>query len=173
MNIQNNLTFKIANIDEVKEKWDYEIKIHPENLLYYKAANEFINEIKNGTRISYIAKLNNKIICDLTVIVKEKGILNEAKYYNDLVSDKRVFLCGLRTIKEYQGKGYFSKFYKYVENDLKEKGYKEISLSVNIKETKNLMMYFKWNYTNYIRTEIREGKKDTFIFNYYYKNIDI
>ena len=117
--------------------------------------------------------MNEEFISALKEIVKEKGILNEAKYPDDLVSDKRVFLCGLRTIKEYQGQGYFSKLYKYVENDLKEKGYKEISLSVDIKETKNLMMYFKWNYTNYIRTEIREGKMGTFIYNHYYKKIDI
>ena len=173
MNTQDNLILKIANINEVIEKWNYEIKIHPENILYCSAANEFINEIKKGTRITYIAKLNNQIISDLTVIIKEKGIINEAKYTNDLVSNKRVYICGVRTIKEYQGKGYLSKLFKFVENDLKKMGYEEICLSVYIKENKNLMMYFKWNYTNYIRTEIREGKEDIFIFNYYYKKIDI
>ena len=33
------------------------------------------------------------------------------------------YLSAFRTRKEYQGKGYFSKLYKFMEDDLKSRGY--------------------------------------------------
>ena len=173
MDIQDNLILKIATIDELKEKWDYEIKNHKGNIHYLQAANEAIRETKHGNRITYIAKLNNQIISDITVIIKEKGILSESKYTEDLISNIRVFLCDIRTIEDYQGKGYLSKLYKYVENDLKEKGYKEISLSYDTNNIKNKIMYTKWNYTNFIRSETRTSNNTTYTYDYYYKKIDI
>lgn len=171
--MEDKIEIKIANLDEAKEKWDYEVKIHPKNFLYRKAESECLREIKKGTRIPYILKLNNQIISDLTIIIKEKGILSEAKYTDDLVSDERVYMCCVRTNEEYQGKGYFSKLYRFVENDLKEKGYKEISLSVDIAKGKNTAIYTKLGFTNYIRTEVSRDFTKDYIFNYYYKKIDI
>ena len=169
--MENNYICRQATIDEIIKKWNYEVELHKDNLFYPFARKEFIEEAIKGTRITYIGLLNNEIICDITVILKEEGILSESQQKIDIVSNERCFLCALRTNKEYENKGYFSKLYKYVENELKEKGYKELSLSVDVSETRNLMIYFHWNYTNFIRTEIIHGKDKTYTFNYYYKKI--
>lgn len=171
MDTQNNYITKIANLKEIEEKWNYEKNINDNKELYEKTKNIYIEEVKKGNRIVYIGKLNNQIICDLTAILKEESILNEAKYSYDLVSDIRVHLCGFRTIKEYENKGYFSKLFKYVEEDLKNKGYSELSLSVEEKEERNIAIYKKWGFTNYIRTEILQTKDKQYIFHYYYKKI--
>lgn len=160
---------KIANIEEIEEKWDYEISIHGDNPLYIKAKNNYVNEVKKGTRIVYIGKLNGKIICDATAIIKEKGILNEAQSSKDLVSKKRAYLCAFRTKKKYENKGYFSKLYKFMENDLILKGYEEFTLSVDVSKTRNLIIYFKWGYINYLRTEIKYTSSRDIFFNYYLK----
>lgn len=171
MGKQNNYICKQATIEEITEKWNYEVEIHKDNLLYLLARKEFIEEAKKGTRIAYVGILDNKIICDATVIIKEEGILNEAQQKENLISTDRCYLCGLRTNKEYENKGYFSKLYNFMETDLKKKGYKELSLSVDVSKTRNLMIYFHWNYTNFIRTEIIHGKDRDYIHNYYYKKI--
>lgn len=171
MKKQNNYICKIATIDEIREKWDYEIKLHNNNELYIAAKNEYLEEAQKGTRITYIGKLGNDIICDATIIIKEEGIKKESSKTDNLISDKRCFMCAVRTNEEYQNKGYFSKLYKYIEEDLKKRGYKEISLYVDVSETKNLLMYFHWNYINYIRTEIKYSKTREYIFNYYYKEL--
>lgn len=171
MKEQNNYICKQASIDEIIKRWDYEVNLHNDNLLYPFAKKEFVEEAIKGTRIAYVGMLDNEIICDATVIIKKEGILNESQNKDNLVSDNRCFLCGLRTNKEYENKGYFSKLYKFMEEDLKRKGYTEISLSVNVEETRNLMIYFHWNYTNFIRTEIINNKDKNYIFNYYYKKI--
>lgn len=171
MKEQNNYICKQATIEEIIKKWDYEVELHKDNLLYPFAKKEFVEEALKGTRIAYVGILNGKIICDATAIIKEEGILNEAQQKDNLISSERCFLCGLRTNKEYENQGYFSKLYNFMENDLKKKGYKELSLSVDVRETRNLMIYFHLNYTNFIRTEIIHGKDRDYIHNYYYKKL--
>jgi ribosomal protein S18 acetylase RimI-like enzyme len=63
-------------------------------------------------------------------------------------------LCGFRTNKEYENQGYFSKLYKFIEQDLKSRGYKELSLGVEPKETRNVSIYKKFGFTNLIKSVI-------------------
>ncbi len=41
-----------------------------------------------------------------------------------LLSDSMAYLAAFRTNKEYEGKGYFSKLYRFVESDLNGKSTK-------------------------------------------------
>ena len=64
------------------------------------------------------------------------------------------YLAAFRTNKEFEGKGYFSKLYNFVENDLKEKGYTELSLGVGPEAVRNIEIYFHLGFRNYIKTVI-------------------
>lgn len=170
MENQDNYICKIASLDEIKKKWDYEIEIHSDNPLYLKAKEEYLKEAKKGTRIVYVGILGNEIICDVTAIIKKEGILSESRNHDDLVSDKRCFLCAFRTNKEYENKGYFSKLYKFMENDLIKKGFTEFSLSVDTSKKRNMDIYKKWNFTNFIRSEVILTTDYKYItYNYYFK----
>lgn len=165
MDTNTNYITKVATIDEIIDKWDYEASIHPDNILYPLAKKEFVEETAKGNRIVYIGLLNNEIICDLTAIIKKEGIGKEAGKIKDIITDKRVFLCAIRTNKEYQNNHYFSKLLEYAINDLKTKGYTEYSLSVEENNKKALEIYKHLGFTNYIGNELRYGHH----FFYYYK----
>ena len=160
-----------ATIEEIENRWKEETEKHKDIPLYIPVSKEFIEEAKKGTRITYIGKINNKIICDATVILKQEGIGKESTLKDEIINNKRVFLCAIRTDKEYENQGYFSELFHFIEKDLKKKGYTEISLSVDVKETRNLMIYFKLGFTNYINTAILYGNNKEYIFDYYYKKI--
>ena len=71
------------------------------------------------------------------------------------------YLAAFRTNKEYEGKGYFSKLYKFMENDLKNRGYSELSLGVGPEDDRNIEIYFHLGFRNYIKTVIEyEPSKD-------------
>lgn len=71
------------------------------------------------------------------------------------------YLAAFRTNKEYEGKGYFSKLYKFVENDLKNRGYTELSLGVGPEAVRNIEIYFHLGFRDYIKTLIEyELSKD-------------
>ena len=169
---QNRYVCQLATINDLNSFWEEEIKENPDNALYHMTKYQYINELKRKTRITYVGKINNEIISTATVIIEKNGLLNEAKSSKDLINSSRCFLCGVKTKKEYENKGYFSKLYKFIEKDIKKRGFKEISLSVDISITRNMIIYFHYNYINYIRTEVKKDKNNnTFYFNYYYKVI--
>lgn len=59
-----------------------------------------------------------------------------------------------------------------MENDLKEKGYKTLTLGVEPSKVRNIQIYFKWGFTKYIKTDYEyypNGEKA--IVNYYKKDV--
>lgn len=170
---------KIANLAEITAKCDYEINKHPNDNLWIKAKENQVNSFLNKSRIVYIGLLNNEIICEATAIIKPEGFIGETADFHELLSPKRIYLCAFRTNKEYEGMGYFSKLFHFMEKDLKSKGYTELSLGVEPCEVRNMQIYSKWGFTNFLRTSKEYlAAKDEFsepreeIVNYYFKKFN-
>lgn len=139
---------KIASLDELNIKWDYEInnaKEDKENWIIWKKSN--IERFQKGYIIPYYGILNGKIICECTAAINPSIVQNADK----LVDNKTAYLMAFRTIEDYQGKGYFSKLFKYMIDDLKNKGYKRVTLGVEPEETKNKKIYFKYGFNKHIK----------------------
>ena len=88
--------------------------------------------MKEKNTIVYYGVLNGTIISEATAFISNTDDTNE------LVNEHTSYLSAFRTRKEYQGKGYFSKLYKYMENDLKNRGY---TRSVIMKRTMRSKKY--------------------------------
>lgn len=156
----------VASKDQIIEKWDEEIKKHnySEEWKIYK--EQSLNNM--DTRIVYMGILDGKIITEATVIISGKDKCMENK--DDLVDNGKAYLSAFRTNKKYENQGYFSKLYKFMENDLKSKGFKSITLGVEPKKVRNIQIYFKWGFTKYIKTgycKYADGK--VAVVNYYEK----
>ena len=140
---------KIASIDEVITKWNYEIKKQKQRKSALELLkNNAVENIKNGQAITYYGKLNDKIICQATAMFDEDIIQNSEA----LVGIQTVYLCNFSTDKKYQGKGYFSKLFKFVIEDLKNKGYTKYTLGVEPKEIKNLQIYRHFGFNKLIKS---------------------
>lgn len=166
-----NFTCKIAPLSDIEKRWDTLIKNHPDNPNWSIWKNDTTINNKNNYRISYYGYLDGLIITEATAIISplDTAISNSEK----LISNDMAYLTGFRTDSKYQNKGYFSKLYKYMEEDLKNRGFTKLSLGVEPQEVKNMMIYFKYGFTNYIKTATETyptGK--TITVNYYYKEIN-
>ncbi len=138
---------KIATIDEMETKWNYEIKKHKSpNWKIWKA--EAIERVKNGQSIVYYVILNGKIICEMTAILDRSVVQNSDK----LVDEKTAYVCAFRTIEQYQRKGYFSKLFRFAIDDLKSRGYEKFTLGVEPTEPKNLKIYQHLGFNNFIKS---------------------
>ena len=62
-------------------------------------------------------------ILNETIISEATAFISNTDDTNSLVNEYTAYLSAFRTRKEYQGKGYFSKLYKFMEDDLKSRGY--------------------------------------------------
>lgn len=168
LNDDNNYKCVVATKDLIIQKWDEEIKKHNNSNLFKEFKIQSLRNINN--RIVYMGIIENKIITEATAIISKNDLDMQNK--DDLIGDGKVYLSAFRTNKKYQNKGYFSKLYKFMENDLKEKGYKTLTLGVEPRETKNMQIYFKWGFNRYIKTDYEyypNGEK--IIVNYYEKDL--
>ena len=138
---------KIATVGEIEAKWNYEIKKNRNfNWKMWKA--EAVERAKHNQCISYYGILNGKIICEATAML-DAGIVQNS---NGLVDEKIVYLCAFRTNKKYQGKGYFSKLFKFMIDDLKYKGFEKVTLGVEPSETENLNIYKHLGFNKFIKS---------------------
>ena len=80
-----------------------------ENWIIWKGQN--IKNYKNGKIIPYYGIINDQIICEATAVLTSDNVQNS----NKLVDDPTAYLTAFRTNKEYEGKGYFSILYKFME----------------------------------------------------------
>ena len=143
-----NYICKIATIEEMNIKWDYEISIainNKENWIVWKEQN--IKNYQNGKIIPYYGILDGQIICEATAVLTSDIVQNSDK----LVDDTTAYLTAFRTNKEYEGKGYFSKLYKFMEEDLKNKGYTLLTLGAEPKEIRNKKIYNHYGFVEYIK----------------------
>ena len=108
---------KIATLKEMEQNWNYLIEIHPNNNIWKRYKEESIKNMKEKNTIVYYGLLNGMIISEATAFISNTNDTNE------LVNEHTSYLSAFRTRKEYQGKGYFSKLYKFMEDDLKKRGY--------------------------------------------------
>lgn len=164
------MNYKCVIGDEklVSQKLDYEIKIHNNSMKWIKFKEITLNNLDN--RIIYLGMIDDTIICEATAVINKLDY--EVKNKSEFVNKDTVYLCAFRTNKEYQNKGYFSRLYKFMENDLKKQGIKKLILGVEPSEVRNMMIYFKYGFVNYINSYMEKypnGEK--YLVSYYYKNI--
>jgi len=138
---------KIASINEMERKWNYEIKKNKSpNWKIWKA--EAIERVKNGQSIAYYGILDNKIICEATAMLDKSIVQNS----DNLVDNKTAYLCAFRTIEKYQGKGCFSKLFSFMINDLKNREYERVTLGVEPNEKESLKMYQHLGFDEFIKS---------------------
>ncbi len=149
-----NFICKVASREELLRRWEYLIKIHPNNNKWIEFKENALKHYDEKSTISYLGFLNNEIICEVTAYIKNSAFIGDISEPSGLLSDSMAYLAAFRTNKEYEGQGYFSKLYYFVENDLKNRGYKELSLGVGPEAVRNMEIYFHLGFKEYIKTVI-------------------
>lgn len=168
LNIESNYKCVIATEELLNKKWNIEIKKHDNSDVWKKFKIESLRNIDN--RIVYMGILNDEIITESTAIISENDIDMQNKV--GLIGEGKAYLTAFRTNKEFENQGYFSKLYSFMEEDLKKRGFKSLTLGVEPCETRNIQIYFKWGFTKYIKTDYEyysNGEK--ILVNYYEKEL--
>ena len=158
----------IASKDFIIKKWDQEIENHNYANDWIMFKEESLNNL--DTRIVYMGILNDEIITECTAIISLKDLNIQNKEI--LIENNKAYLTAFRTNKEYQNKGYFSKLYKFMEDDLKNRGFKYLTIGVEPCEVRNIQIYFKWGFTKYLKScyEVYPNLEKTLV-NYYEKEL--
>jgi len=163
----------IASFSDAEKLWVRKEELNPDDLSIKIWKEKALNGIKKGTRIYYYGYLDGKVICEAAALLNPEEVQNG----DGLSGGDTVYLSAFKTAEEYRGNGYFSLLYKFMEEDLKSRGYKKLTLGVEPSEVKNMMIYFKWGYTEFIKTAYEiypsedGGEDEKILVNYYAKNL--
>ena len=140
---------KIDSFQEMNIKWNYEIaqrEKDKDNWIVWKKRS--IENYERGYTIPYYGILEGNIICEATAMVHPKVVQNS----DGLVGGHTVYLSAFRTIDKFQGKGYFSKLFHFMMDDLQQKGFTKATLGVEPDEEKNKEIYAHYGFTEYIKS---------------------
>ena len=142
---------KIASLEEMNTKWDYEIA-HAgddrDNWITWKKSS--LQHAKEGKSLPYYGILDGKIISEATAVMDGSIAQNS----DGLVDEKTAYLSAFRTIPGYQGKGYFSKLFWFMLSDLKSRGYEKVTLGVEPEELENKQIYAHYGFTEHIKNGV-------------------
>lgn len=161
----NKYICKIASQEEMNTKWDYEIAHavdDKENWVIWKKSS--IEHMLEGKALPYYGILDGQIISEATAILDGSIAQNS----DGLVDEKTAYLSAFRTIPEYQGKGYFSKLFWFMLEDLKSRGYEKVTLGVEPEEVENKKIYFHYGFTEHMKNGVETYPDGTQIDVEYY-----
>lgn len=103
---------------------------------------------KQSHIIPYYGILGSNIICEATAMLHPKIVQNSS----GLVGSHTVYLSAFRTNDKFQGKGYFSKLFHFMIDDLWHRGFTKATLGVEPVEEKNKDIYTHYGFTEYIKS---------------------
>ncbi len=146
---------KEADREELIRRWEYLIKINPGDNRWIRFREDALKHYDEKSTISYLGFLDDEIICEATAYIKDSAFIGDISEPSGLLSDSMSYLAAFRTNKEYEGKGYFRKLYDFAENDLRKRGYIELSLGVGPEAVRNMEIYFHLGFRDYIKTVIQ------------------
>lgn len=156
---------RIPTFDEILRKRDYEIETADDKSNRKIWKDEFIEYYKNERAIPYYWFLDDEIICEATAFISKNGVTNP----DGLVDDSIAYLCAFRTVKKYQGQGYFSTLFKYMVDDLKDKWYKILTVGVEPQSITNKKIYSHYGFDELVKTDVEKNPDWRLVTVEYYK----
>lgn len=157
---------KIADRSEMERKWDYEIAHAGKNRRSWEIWKEqALRNREEGKTLPYYGILNGEIICEATAMLCPEAVQNA----KGLVDAKTAYLSAFRTIEGYRGQGYFSRLFRFMLNNLKDRGYEAVTLGAEPQEMKNKAIYAHYGFTEWLKTAEETYPDGTVITVEYYR----
>ncbi len=147
----DNYVCRIASLEEMHVRWDYNIAAASkdrENWIIWKSEN--IDQFIRGLIIPYYGLLDGEVICECTAVIRPEALSDP----EGLVDDRTAYLSAFRTSEGYRGKGYFSRLFRFMLDDLRSRGYEKVTLGVEPDETENKEIYRHLGFLTHIKDAV-------------------
>lgn len=102
--------------------------------------DRFYKELQHKNRITFVYTKEEEYIAEVSIVFNK----NDEDY---TIPSKRIYISRIIVKKEFRGKGYGKKLMNYAIEYAKSKGYKEISLGVNLDNYIAFKLYVNLGFT--------------------------
>lgn len=157
---------KVADRSDMEHRWETLIAEAGEDranwVIWKKSA---IRQAAAGESLPYYGILDSEIICEATACLCAQNVQNA----EGLIDEKTAYLCAFRTVEACRGKGYFSRLLRWLLDDLRQRGYKAVTLGVEPEETQNRQIYAHFGFDEYVKSATERYPDGTVITVDYYR----
>lgn len=160
---------KIASTKELEKIFDDKIAANPDDEHIPAQKARRMKDAANKTKLFFFGFLNGEMITEANVTISSNDI--HTQNIDKVMNDKTAYLSAFLTKEEYRGRGYFSKLYTFMENELAKMGFEYLTLGVEPEEEKNKAIYHKWGYTELVYTGVEKFDGMTVNVEYYRKKL--
>lgn len=102
--------------------------------------DRFYSELQSKNRITFVYTKDEEYIAEVSIVFNK----NDEDY---TIPGKRIYISRIIVKKDFRGKGYGKKLMNYAIEYAKSKGYKEISLGVNLDNYIAFKLYVDLGFT--------------------------
>lgn len=167
---QSNFIYRIATERDLVNVWEKDIKRNAGDTRWLRWKEEYINYNKHSEAITFVAVTDDgNVIAQVTLILSPnvKAVQDKPKLCDGkTIANFNAFRCD----KEYRGQGHISKLVKIAENWALQNGIKIITIGVEANNSKNIMIYFHFGFTEFVMYEIDKDEGELIL--YYQKKIN-
>lgn len=156
MRLEKRFDYRSASETDLSRIWQKNIENNPGNLNWVRWRDEFIGYNREGCARSFVVCADDEPVGEGTLVFDETC---KATGGRSLLADgKRVgYINALRIEKMYEGQGHISRMMHLIEDCARERGFEQLTIGVEARETRNLGIYLHWGYTRFVMSEMEEG----------------
>ena len=155
-----------ATEDDLERLWAKNIAANPGNPDWPRWRTEFMADNRANRARTFVIRIDGEPVGEGTIIYSPlcRAIRGRERLADNLLVAN---LNALRIESCYEGQGHISALIRMIEAHALELGYRQLSIGVEPKESRNLGIYLHWGYTNFLFHEQEEGD----LVLYYAKNL--
>ena len=162
----NIFTYEKASPHHIEYLCRYNIEKHPGDPRWSAWMKEAAENYKAERTAVFVSCRDGIPVGEVTLIFDpECSAVNGRTELAD--RNRTANVNALRVQKEYEGQGHISALIKKAEAYAKEKGYTQLTIGVEAKETRNLGIYLHWGYDEFVMSETEDDE----LVLYYRKNL--
>lgn len=157
--MRNQYVMKTASIEELEKIFDKKIAADPANEHIIAQKKRRMTDAKNKTKLFFFGYLNGEMITEANATISTDDV--HTQNIDKIMNEKTAYLSAFVTKENFRGKGYFSKLYRFMEEELKKMDFEYLTLGVESDDAQNKARYYNWGYTKliYKGTEEFDGMK--------------
>jgi len=167
--MENQYVMKIASIEELEKSFDEKIASNPTNEHIIAQKMRRMTDAKNNTKLFFFGYLGGEMITEANATISTDDV--HTQNIDKIMNEKTAYLSAFVTKEEFRGKGYFSRLYRFMEQELKKMGFEYLTLGVESDDAQNKARYHNWGYTELIYKGSEEFDDVKIDVEYYRKNL--
>lgn len=154
---QRDFSYHRASQRELEWIWDKDIAKYAGDSRWPQWKVQYLEDNRLGNCQTFVVCCQGEPVGQGTLIFSPfHGTVNGRL---DLADGCRtVNLNALRIEELYEGQGHISRLVRLMEQSAAQMGYREITIGVEARETRNLAIYLHWGYDRFVRAETEEGE---------------